>query len=84
MRKILNAMVCFFTIGSMATLQSCDSFGRNAKRAWEAGPIENWSHGGTFKGYVVVYSIDWIGGIQTRSSDTYRIYERQWGVYDRL
>jgi len=81
MRMILKAMVCAFAIGIIVVLQSCDNFSRDAKKTWDAGPVENMLHGGTFKGYAAVYTIDWIEGTQTRSSDTYRVYMKDDGEY---
>lgn len=81
MKKILKAMACAFVVSFTIVLQSCDNFGRDAKKAWDAGPVENISHGGTFKGYAAVYTIDWIEGTQTRSSDTYRVYMKDNGEY---
>lgn len=74
-------MAYVFAIGFMMVLQSCNNFSRDAKKTWDAGPVESLSHGGTFKGYVAVYTIDWIAGTQTRSSDTYRVYMKDNGEY---
>ena len=81
MRKVLKTIVCVFAIVVMVTLQSCDNFGHNMKIAWDAGPVENLSHGGTFKGYAAVYTIDWIEGIRTRSYNTYKVYMKDNGDY---
>ena len=81
MRKVLKVMVCAIVVSFTVVLQSCDNFSRDAKIAWDAGLVENISHGGTFKGYVAVYTIDWIEGSRTRSSDTYRVYMKNNGKY---
>ena len=81
MRKLLKVMVCAFLVSFIVALQSCDNFSRNAKKAWDSGLAENISHRGTFKGYAAVYTIDWIEGSRTRSSDTYRVYLKDNGEY---
>lgn len=74
-------MTCAFVVSFTVTLQSCDNCSRDAKKEWDSGLIENISHGGTFKGYVAVYTIDWTEGSLTRSSDTYRVYLKDNGEY---
>lgn len=74
-------MVSAAFISIMVVLQSCDNFNRNAKLTWDSGPVENISHGGTFKGYVAVYTIDWLNDTKERSSDTYRVYLKDNGEY---
>lgn len=81
MKKILKIMVSATFISIMVVLQSCDNFNRNAKLTWDSGPVENISHGGTFKGYVAVYTIDWLNDTKERSSDTYRVYLKDNGEY---
>ena len=81
MRMFFKIMACAFVASITVALQSCDNFSRDAKKAWDAGPMENISHGGTFKGYAAVYTIDWTDGSRTRSSDTYRVYKKDNGEY---
>ena len=74
-------MVCAIVVSFTVVLQSCDNFSRVAKIKWDAGPVENMLHGGTFKGYATVYTIDWSEGSRTGSSDTYRVYMKDNGEY---
>lgn len=68
------------TIISMI-LCSCQNWKRDAKKIWDSGPIENIHHGGSFVGYVNVYTIDWLEGTKSRSSNRYRVYKKNNGTY---
>lgn len=83
---IMTVILLFSSVQLSAQTQRAlvIGIGQQEDKARNAGLVENLSHGGTFKGYAAVYSIDRIEGTLTRSSDFYRvIQERQWRIYDR-
>lgn len=82
MRGIYSVVVGVFAIVALVLLQSCNNFSRDVKKVWDSGPIENFFHGGTFKGYAIVYTYDCIEGIIIGSSEeTHRVYKRKSGEY---
>lgn len=74
--KYVRLMFVAFLVTTM--LCGC---GNSGKKAWDSGIIENVSHGGTFVGYVSVYTIDWQEGTKSRSSEQYRVYKKNDGTY---
>lgn len=48
---------------------------------WDSGPIANIVHGGKFKGYVYIYTIDWINDTYSQSDEKYRVYKKSNGDY---
>ena len=55
---------------------SCDNASRDARKTWDSSPVQEIAHSGKFKGYAVVYTIDWLNDQPTSSDKTYRIYEK--------
>lgn len=82
MKKLVKIFaVCASIFLASSIVASCDNAARDAKHCWDSGPVENAIHGGTFKGYVAVYTIDWLDYTKTRSEDTYRVYKKSNGDY---
>ncbi|MDE6101119.1 MAG: hypothetical protein K2G01_08740 [Paramuribaculum sp.] len=77
---ILNTPVAILAMSLCLSFTSCDS--NKAKTVLvDAGPIGNITHGGTFKGDVAVYTIDWLDHTSKRSEETYSVYEKSNGDY---
>ena len=55
--------------------------GNSGKKMWDSGVIENVLHDGTFVGYVNVYTINWHEDTKSRSSEQYRVYKKDNGIY---
>lgn len=81
MITVLKKMVFILSFVMVDLFYSCDNIGRHAKIAWDEGPVEKIRHNGTFKGYVSVYTINWIDETQTESNERYRVYQKEDGDY---
>lgn len=76
-----QSLAVFITIGLYSLLTSCGNAERDMKKNWDAGPVEEISHSGHFRGYTAVYTINWIDETIERSEKTYRVYEKDNGEF---
>jgi len=81
MNIIKKMLVAFSAIAIMCTTQCCNISDYTKKMLWDSGPIANIAHGGEFKGYAYVYTIDWIDGTYSQSDEEYRVYKKLNGDY---
>lgn len=77
----MKIKLLFIAVFASAMLCGCQNGSRNAEKLWDSGLIEEISHGGTFVGYVSVYTIDWNEDSKSRSSEKYRVYKTSDGSY---
>lgn len=76
-----NIQVALGAFLLICSLMSCSNAERDAKKIWDSSPAQEFAHSGKFKGYAAVYTIDWLEDTKTRSSETYRVYEKSNGDY---
>lgn len=62
-------------------LTACNNAARDARTVWDSSPAQEIYHSGKFKGYVHLYTIDWLENTSSCSDNTYRIYENSDGEY---
>jgi len=76
--KLLNSVLSIFLI---VFLCGCGKSKEYNKMIWDSGPIENFFHGGTFVGYVRIYTINWEDGTKKASDEQYRVYKKYNGDF---
>lgn len=79
--KIIGKVFFAVMVVCAMMFHSCDNFSRDVRKTWDASPISNITHGGTFIGYARVYTIDWVENTSSRSSEKYRVYKKSNGEY---
>ena len=76
MKKLNNLFIISLLL---IALSSCNNADRYASEIWDSSLPMEIAHGGEFKGYVHVFTIDWLEGSYDMSSDAYKVYKKSNG-----